>query len=423
MLRIIFSIVLLGSVVCAQCNYSTTTTASTNSQANVQAAVTAAANRTTVLVPCGTVAWTGITIPNTKGITLSGQGCVTVTSSATLTVNQNSTDGSRVTGFTFTGNGDTNNGNIFINGSTSSAATRIDNNTFTSGASGLTQIVLQGNGPALIDHNTITTTNGAVEFIHNLAMGAGVNSGWTDDVVPGSSAMVFIEDNTFNCNNSTFFCSAVQSYYGARTVVRHNVIHFSQVDQHGTPGEIGARWWEVYDNVFWPDGKNQSNYAQIRAGSGVFWGNTVNLSGGSNTGGGDTQFAEEDTTSPECAGSNTWPCLWQIGMGGYSGTPNNTTTFHSSPAYYWGNSASMTLQLNGMSSNTTVQLNRDLFSSTSQPAALNRCESAADRTAGCPVSYTYVPYQYPHQLQCTAGPPSVQFLIGSLSNSLFWLGD
>jgi hypothetical protein len=44
--------------------------------------------------------------------------------------------------------------------------------------------------------------------------------------------------------------SAVQSYNGARTVFRHNSLDFSQVDQHGTNGNIGARWWEIYDNTF-----------------------------------------------------------------------------------------------------------------------------------------------------------------------------
>jgi hypothetical protein len=35
--------------------------------------------------------------------------------------------------------------------------------------------------------------------------------------------MVFIEDNTFDNTDTTYIYSAVQSYYGARTVFRYNV--------------------------------------------------------------------------------------------------------------------------------------------------------------------------------------------------------
>jgi hypothetical protein len=60
----------------------------------------------------------------------------------------------------------------------------------------------------------------------------------------------------------------MQSYYGARTVFRHNYLHMSHVDQHGTGGMIGARWWEVYENTFYVvQNGNQSEYIMMRAGS------------------------------------------------------------------------------------------------------------------------------------------------------------
>src|SRR4029079_14210956 len=118
---------------------------------------------------------------------------------------------------------------------------------------------VHGNGPGLIDHNTFEAADGPNEMIHNEGLGAFEDGGWSDDVTPGGPDMVFIEDNTFffdieafNDTPPNYFwgASAVQSYYGARTVFRHNVCDNTQVDQHGTPGMIGARWWEIYENTF-----------------------------------------------------------------------------------------------------------------------------------------------------------------------------
>ena len=182
-------------------------------------------------------------------------------------------------------------------------------------------------------------------MIHNFGMGASDASGWTDDVTPGGSNMVFIEDNTFTNNgdhsgNPAYFwgCSTVQSYYGARTVVRHNSIIFCQVDQHGTVGAIGARWWEIYENTFnvVPNG-NQSNYMAIRAGSGVIFNN--HKTGSTNLGGGQIELVEEDSG---------YPALYQIGRG-----KNQVLD----PAYAWGNDASMPVE----SGSSNVQVNRDYY--------------------------------------------------------------
>jgi len=369
------------------------------SQTDVQATVDAASNGSTVLVPGGgTCNWGGgtVSIPSTKGITLDGGGNTTITGSSHISLTANATTRSRVTGFIFTGTWACC-GNSAIRGDgggTSNATWRIDHNTITGdpATNGQTLLEAASNGPGLIDHNTLTAPNNS-EIIHVQGVGgAGGSAGWIDDIVPGGSQMLFVEDNTFTNSGSSSLCSALQSYYGARTVFRHNTLNFCQIDQHGTAGNIGARWWEIYENTFQPGGHNQSNYAQIRAGSGVFFNNHES---GSNTGAGTAQFAEEDTTTPECV-SGGYPCLWMIGRGIYDNSPANPG--RSSPAYYWNNDAAITLALNGMGSSTAVQSSRDLFSSGSQPATLTRCESAADVTAGCPVSYSYVPYTYPHPL-------------------------
>ena len=113
-----------------------------------------------------------------------------------------------------------------------------------------------GGGPALVDHCEFIAGS-ASEIIHNEAYGADMSSkakGWSNNVTPGSADAVYIEDCTFSKSpyQDQYFwgTSALQSYYGGRTVFRHNVCNFAQVDQHGTPGMIGARWFEIYENTF-----------------------------------------------------------------------------------------------------------------------------------------------------------------------------
>jgi hypothetical protein len=257
----------------------------------------------------------------------------------------------------------------------------------------MTFIQVSGNGPGLIDHNTFSG-GGASEMIHNLGTGAGSNTGWVDSLAPGSPNMVFVEDNTLTCLDPTFICSGIESYYGARNVLRHNEFVFTQIDQHGTAGAVGARWWEAYQNDFnTPNNENQCCLITMRGGTGVIWGNTT--SGSNSHGGGQgIDLYEEDT--------GTWPLAYQIGSGinGDTDGHNACGSTNSSPAYVWGNDSGF-----AVSSQTPsiVVLNRDYFSSSTQPATLLRGQLSTDT---CATSYNYVPYTYPHPLQGTANAPS-----------------
>jgi hypothetical protein len=355
------------------------------SQTDVQTAVDSASTGDTVLVPgpCF-VAWSsGVTIPGTKGITVQGGGLTTLTSFG-FSLNQSNSATSRITGFTFTDPGAVSGGAhaIRTSGSKTSAPFRIDHNVFISTSSPNIYINTSGNAPGLIDHNTFTASSSPAEMIHNLGLGPSDTSGWTDDVVPGSATMLFIEDNTFTflatgSPANYFGASAVQSYYGARTVVRHNSLNMVQVDQHGTCGNIYARWWEVYENTFSviPNG-NQSNYVRIRGGSGVVWNN--HKTGSLNLGAGSIEFRED------CA-SGSYAIAGQVGRG---------INQNFSPTYAWNNDASMQVIAGGPG--PFVQAGRDFFTSTSQPATLLRQQLAIDTSS---TTYNYVPYTYPHPLQ------------------------
>jgi hypothetical protein len=363
---------------------SPTWTSATAAASDVQACISAASSGDTILVPAGTVSFGGaVDIPSSKCLTINGQGLVIITSSPGFTLEPSGSCESRITGFTFTGSSSNPpNTDLNVTSNTSSSAYRIDHNTFTNSSQSVF-LAVSGNGPGLIDHNTFTG-GPASEDIHNLGMGAGNEAGWQDNIVPGGPQMVFVEDNTFNDVSTGVINSGIESYYGARTVLRHNIFNFTQIDQHGTPGNVGARWWEAYDNTFNNLGQNQCCYITMRGGTGVIWGN---VAVGNNQGAGSIDLYYEE--------SGTWPQSWQPGSGiNGDTTPHNACgSLNSAPAYVWGNSSNMPVSSQTPS---LVELNRDYFSSSTQPASMSWEESSSDT---CSTKYNYAPYTYPHPLQ------------------------
>jgi hypothetical protein len=362
------------------------------SQADVQNAINSSANGDRVVVPGGNCTWTqldaGTNLPivtiSANNITLDGGGATTISGVVLFTAQAGLT---RITGFTFTGSGTNGQaiygygcGGLTECGGSVTSTWRIDHNTFTSTVRAIF-IEAIGNGPGLIDHNTFTG-GAASEMIHNMGMLAEDANGWNDDLVPGGPNMLFVEDNTFTyaaSGNPAYFwgSSAIQSYYGARTVFRHNSLTMVQIDQHGSPGAIGARWWEIYENDFYTvPNANQSNYMTLRGGSGVVFNNRQS---GPNYGGGFIELVEEDSG---------YPALYQIGRG---------ILQNLSPAYLWNNAASMSIS----SGSTNVQAGRDFFVSSTMPPSMARWESPSDNSA---TTYTYAPYTYPHPLQKAVGP-------------------
>jgi hypothetical protein len=353
--RLAFLLLGINASGCSQirtANYlaSASTNASNCSQSDVQSAIDRAASGDTVSLPsCSAATWSSkVSIPGSKGITLDGKGS-TITGAVDVT--QNDRTSTRITNFNFTSPK-----SVYFHGTPSSATARLDHSKISGGDSSIL-VEVEGNAPVLIDHN-VFTGGGASEMIHNY--GTWDDNGWKDDVTPGGPTMVFIEDNTFNntgaSGNPAYFwgTSAVQSYYSARTVFRHNTLNMAQVDQHGTPGMVGARWWEIYENTFnIIENGNQSSYMSIRAGSGVIFNN--HKAGAQNQGAGTIELLEEDSG---------YPALYQIGRG-KNQSPD--------PAYVWGNDPSMRV----VSNSSNVQENRDFYLS-AKP--------------------NYRPYPYPHPM-------------------------
>jgi hypothetical protein len=376
-----------------------TITAASCSATDVQTAVNSAVDRDTVNVPgpC-TAAWSGSPGVNiAKGITLNGGGNVTLTTNFSIQMASSATVSARVTGFILASTtDDTTNGEIKSTGSsTTGIPYRIDHNTFSTARS--CGIAAWSNAPGLIDHNTFTA-GAATEVIHNFGLGAGQTGGWADDILPGGPNMVFVEYNTFNNSDPTFIAQAIESYYGARTVFRNNQLNFTAFDAHGNSGTlngVSARWWEVYQNNIDALNRSQCCYITLRGGNGVVWGNAAvnnNVTGA-------LHFKEDigDGFAGTCTPPD--PDLYHVGRG-----INSTLA----PAYAWGNLPSnMNVFGDGC-----IRSGTEYLASTSQPATLTRCESAADVSAGCPVSYSYVPYTNPHPL--VAATPGWAFLQDSV---------
>jgi hypothetical protein len=334
------------------CSARAATFTSSGSLSDIQAKINSAAVGDTVTLPAGTYSWSGgITINRPVTLQGAGSGSTRIAGNQMVTVNSTGTGTVRLTGLTFDG-----------------------------GTGQVILVEVSGNSPVLIDQCAFIGGN-ASEMIHNLGMGAGSTAGWANNVVPGSANALYIEDCTFTKNpiSDQYFwgTSAIESYYGACTVMRYCTLNYCQIDQHGTQGMIGARWWEFYNNTFVvPSGGNQSNYFALRGGSGVVFNN--HMSGGPNVGGGGIEIYDENGDSSPlyvCRGINQSP----------------------SPVYVWGNDSSMPVQ----SGSSNVVLNRDYYVSATQPAAMLKWQLTTDSRS---TSYAYKPYTYPHPMRLGANP-------------------
>lgn len=333
---------------------SPTFTAASTSLTEVSACVTSALDGDTINIPSGSSTWTSALALGTKAITLKGAG----TGSTNITNGQTSgyiisftakvAVSTRVTAITFLGITYDKRG-ISGGGDLTTAPFRIDHCDF-QGSGNLVHIKVDGMAPGLIDHNTFSGGD-AAEMIHNEAnndgAGTGYNRpGWNDVVTPGSYSAVYIEDNTFtknDCGNPCYFfgTSAVQSFYGGRTVMRFNSNNMAQFDQHGTIGAVGTRWWEIYDNTYTLTGTspNWDPFNDLRAGSGFVFSN--HRSGPTNQGSEEIKLNEEDSG---------YPADYQIGRGQNGDLVG---------AYLWSNDSS--IAINSHAAN--VVANRDFYCS------------------------------------------------------------
>jgi len=345
------------------------------SAADLQAKINSANDRDVIQLPAGTFDWTGggqeqvknhSDAPG-KAITIQGAGPTQTTLKVLGHKNNGKVIGLygslagvvRITGIRFEGYG-----GLGIWNQKDWQPTRVDHCNFYTTTWSCTQLMIDGDGPELVDHCKFEA-GGMAESIHHNGLYS--DSGWKDDVSPASVQSMYIEDCEFHCLANDSYTSGVQSFYSARICVRYCKFYGAQIDVHGTAGMVGGRWGEYYENEFYAH-PTQGIYMDVRAGSGVIYNNYAK--GGAT---GIFRIREEDSG---------YPALYQVGRG---------INQNPSPLYVWHNDFALDYYTPSM-----VAPNRDVFESASQPAKLKVWQQASHNAQS---TITYSPYVYPHPLQ------------------------
>ncbi|MCK4282864.1 MAG: fibronectin type III domain-containing protein [Candidatus Brocadiae bacterium] len=241
-----------------------TISAASCSRADVQAAIDAASDGDTVLVPAGSSVWEGgAAVPNNKRITLQGSGMAsTALTNAKINLGRS---GSRVTGFGFAV------GLITVDGD----GWRVDHCSFHSASKFTTSVSARGereddHPKGVVDHCVFH--NGRVVTIGWAGLKA--DHLWASPCGLGTDRAVYVEDCQFT---RTVHGNAVDTNYGGCYVFRHNVVTDSTTEAHSVQGDHrAARHWEIYENQFRLANRTAmwTPFFQ-RGGTGVVFNNTV----------------------------------------------------------------------------------------------------------------------------------------------------
>jgi hypothetical protein len=402
--------------------YADTHNAASCSRDDVQAAIDAASNGDTVIVPAGTVTWdSGITI--SKGILVQGAGMdktVIITPGGnSVNITNNTGYLLRVTGFTFDGTGYEWAGYGQCINIGDAKDFRIDHIELYNQFNGIS---VNGIAEGLVDNCTYyihETKHYYTPFpfmYNNVSYDDPSCSHWNyyseKSLTPGTSMAWYIEDCYIDMDEDMFRSSGIlYAGDGGRVVFRYNT-GYGPVDVcelYGISGWRPARsfsWAELYENKI--HFKNYGYSFQFRGGTGVVfdneitgdtsgWGNDFNLRNDRSCGPLEHYYCEGsivvrsdqcDGTSPcdgNTPGMNGYPCLDQIGMG-----PGPMGSQSHEPLYSWNNTyngaAIYARDINQCPAETSHVLeNRDFYNDTPRPG--------------------YTPYQYPHPLQGAEPPP------------------
>jgi hypothetical protein len=347
------------------------TTYTTNgSNSDVQSAINAAANGSTVVIPSGTYAWSaGITC--NKAITVQGAsvGGVTITDNVSGTVVDLTP--SSAGNLTFANV-------IFTQGSVGSKSAQhfivveyspgsqpilIHDCQFLSTGSVLSQILWSQNGGVIWNCHfdggnsgtDITSVDEGIQF-----KTPGVDRWQTPSSMgmagdPNGTLNTYIEDCTFN----DFFTEATDCDDGSRNVFRHCVFTKAVCASHGADtSPYGNRHWEYYDNSWiYPYASGDANAVNMnspiimRGGTGVITGNSFCPQGTSQWGARTSiTWLSDAVTQVRCY--TTYPIpralgqSWSGGSGsyGYAQAPEMSSGYITEPIYVWGNTTNNTYQ-------------------------------------------------------------------------------
>jgi hypothetical protein len=386
-----------------------TITAPSCSLSAVQTAINSASAGDTVFVPSGNCSWSStLVLPNNKKITLQGAGKNATIITGSLNFGSS---GSRVTGFTFTGNPD-----IYTYG----YGFRLDNCKLQRSTwNNIVTIKEYNSSPqqawGLVDNNEII--NGRVNAEGSpylLSEGKQQHVLWANGLNLGGPTAIYVENNTFSAPNVANSQVAVDANYGGRVVFRYNTVNdglFLTVHSSQEGGNRAAQSWEIYGNTV-ANASNTPVYAPIRmrAGTGVMFMNKITgtWSDPSILFDNVRSYAAAAQGGGLCNGSSAWdgnqdssgyPCRDQIGRG-----PDNPQWDHSPvksytqpliPAYVWANKNANNGEVPvGVISVSAkhIKANRDFYASNPSFNGTNGgvgCGTLAARPTSCTTGVAY----------------------------------
>ncbi|MBN2459906.1 hypothetical protein JXB28_06500, partial [Candidatus Woesearchaeota archaeon] len=257
-----------------------TINAASCSSADVQAAVNSAVDGDIISIPTGACTWSNnVTIPNTKGLTLSGQGpgntVISGPASPKFILNVRSGYYAELNNMEFRGPGRC----IEVAGSGTNVfrITRLkfDNVSFAIHTAGLVYGVVdhcEFIGPS--PYPVVGTGDG----------NAGVDS-WYAQLDLGGPTAVYLEDSTINIYNPITGVGMSDSNDGGRIVIRNNNItnHWWGMHDACPNFRMGGRKFEIYNNN-WYFTSSIWTSSYHRGGTGVVFNNTFRSAGVINAG-------------------------------------------------------------------------------------------------------------------------------------------
>ncbi len=361
---------------------------------DVQAAIDAAADGFTVLVPAGACVWTvapggaAIGIAG-KSITIQGAGVdqttifVDVAGGAAAMLHADIGGGKsvRVTGFTLS---TASSALELVAVTGASTNLRIDHTRFDA-AAGATALHVAGAIYGVVDHNTFHNAGAVVEDEGD--------GSWQRPLNLGGADALYFEDNVFQFDVPG---AAMGGRGGGRYVFRHNSSNAGIQDGNSCDAGLrGARRFEIYSNTFNADTFAPAAPIALRGGTGVVFGNTIGGTFGTMTIVADDPRSDAticagiwaahpvcDGSAPydgNAPGSSGYLCRDQIGASTDAGF---STPQSADPVYAWSNASAAgdavpMVAGGGAGSRMHVQENRDFFN-VARP--------------------DYAPYAYPHPL-------------------------
>lgn len=321
-------------------------TAASCALADVRAAVGAAGEGHIVQVPAGECSWNASLRLGDKSLTLRGAGSstggttITYQGKAHKLIEIEALDGSLridVSGFRLVG-GDADEWNgthLTLSGPAGWKTVRVHHMAFEGAVNWAIGAFAGIQGT--IDHCTFSGRE------HGISLYGQGDADWNAPLVLGTNDFLFVEDNTFACDdfNGLGGPSSLYLRNGGRVVFRHNTVRYGAMEMADATrtGQPGANAYEIYNNVFWSD-TTKWTAITLDAGTGTVWGNTVSATYSFAIAG--TNYKSADPRAlPLCDGSdpadqNTpglagWRCRYQLGSHGLGASAVGF------PLYLWSN--------------------------------------------------------------------------------------